>query len=528
MFEDAAYEEDVFGTVRAVVRPRGRQPLAPGPAVVPPPAPISAPISAPVAALVEALDLVLAQSPAELPGPQALADTAALLNAVERLHAGVLPRLADVEARRLHGLDGAPSTAAWVAQQRTSLDRSEVALARRMRDLPRLAAAVQSGSVSVVDAERVGKALARVRRLVDRPDGLIDGLDGEAVVRAVVVDGVQDLICTAVGGLDAADPRVVDLQDRLAAIATAPATQYARLEASFVLLAERLEPVLLPSALRRLVDALLPGQLEDRLADAQAQRGLSVHLNSDGSGWHVSEGELDLETGELLHAVLTAEMAVDGDNAADTEAYTRARSDGWESADGPDALPARGPRSLRQRRHDALRSALRRLLDSGDLGLRDRVAPHLSAVVPFSAMQDAPGALPAVTPSGAHLPASVLRAWTCQAAITRFVVGLGRRVLETSHTERTLKAHERRVKQLETGGRCQGAGCSCPPGTPLVPHHVTAWARSATTSLADTVLLCLRTHHDVHVGKQRIRLRDGRWLDEDGWQDGPRRGAAAP
>jgi len=39
--------------------------------------------------------------------------------------------------------------------------------------------------------------------------------------------------------------------------------------------------------------------------------------------------------------------------------------------------------------------------------------------------------------------------------------------------------------------------------------------------LADTVLLCDQTHHDLHSGKLTIRLKDGRWLNEQGWTDGP-------
>jgi hypothetical protein len=95
-------------------------------------------------------------------------------------------------------------------------------------------------------------------------------------------------------------------------------------------------------------------------------------------------------------------------------------------------------------------------------------------------------------------------------------MSLGRKVIETSHTERTLKPHERRAKHAETGGRCQGAGCPCRPGQRLIPHHVDAWARVGTTSLRATVLLCERDHALLHQGKT-LRLRDGRLLNEHGW-----------
>lgn len=116
-----------------------------------------------------------------------------------------------------------------------------------------------------------------------------------------------------------------------------------------------------------------------------------------------------------------------------------------------------------------------------------------------------------------------MRRWFCDSAATRFILSLGRRVIETSHTERTLEPHERRIKKLETGGRCQAAGCPCPPGRPLVPHHPDPWSHGRTTSLTGTVLFCESSHHDVHSGGHPIRLRDGRWLNQHGWTDGPAR-----
>jgi hypothetical protein len=122
--------------------------------------------------------------------------------------------------------------------------------------------------------------------------------------------------------------------------------------------------------------------------------------------------------------------------------------------------------------------------------------------------------------TGATLPSSLIRRLLPDSSIARFVLSLGGKVIETSHRERTLKPHERRAKRIETGGRCQGAGCRCGPRRRMIPHHADPWARCHTTSLADTVSLCDQTHHHIHSGSQ-IRLKDGRWLDKDGWTDGP-------
>lgn len=97
-------------------------------------------------------------------------------------------------------------------------------------------------------------------------------------------------------------------------------------------------------------------------------------------------------------------------------------------------------------------------------------------------------------------------------------MSLGREVIETSHTERTLEAHERRAKHLETGGRCQCAGCSAGPGQRLIPHRPDMWWRSGTTSKDDTVLLCEGDRALLHQG-HTIRLRDGRLLNQHGRVD---------
>ena len=520
-----------------------------------PTAPAAPTLSPAVEALLSAFEAVAGRIPADLPGPVALADTAALLGLGERLRAVTLGHVADVDARQLHTADGSPSTSSWIAALQTSVPAGELALAKRLSGMPCLASAVESGLLSVAVAAKLAGALVKAKRHLDRPDGRIDGQDGEAVLTAVLLDGVRQLVCEALGGLADDDPRLLALVRRLGEVAAAPAPQLARLEAGFVLLAAHLEPAQLPGALTRLLDALVPSALERAAEDQHARRGFSLARHTDGSGWYVRAGELDLETGELLHTVLSAELAVDPDNPVDTAAFGRARQDGWTAADGADGLPGLapapaagqasvgeaigdgpsddgpsddgpsggcpGPRSLAQRRHDALRNALRRYLASGAVGLRSKTVPQIGVTLGLDALHGAPGSLGPVAASGAVLPRSLVRRWWCDSAVTRFVLSLGGKVLKTSHTTRTLKPHERRAKTVETGGWCQGAGCHRGPGHTLIPHHVDPWATSRTTSLRDTALLCEQTHHELHTGRT-IRLKDGRWLNAQGWCADPR------
>ena len=122
--------------------------------------------------LQDAVAALSAQPPAELPRAQALAETAVLLREVEKLQAVSLARLADVHTRELHALDDAPSAGAWVERQQVGLSRDRVALAGRLARLPQVAGRVADGLLPLRSAELIGQALDRVRRHLDRPDGL--------------------------------------------------------------------------------------------------------------------------------------------------------------------------------------------------------------------------------------------------------------------------------------------------------------------------------------------------------------------
>lgn len=486
--------------------------------------PTAAPAAAPtpgVLQLREVLAMLAGVDPVELPEAQALEDTRGLIAAQAQLQAVLLRRLGDVDTRKLHRLDASATTTAWVRSQDGVVDASTVTLARRLSRLPGVEQAVRSGALSTRTATLIGAALTKLRPLVDRPDGLIDGQPGQDAVTAVVLDGVRSAVCQALGGLDEDDPRVTELTAQLSEISCWPASQLSRLEAAFVLLAEQIPSLDLTAAVGQLVDALLPNELAQRAAKGAEAAKLILRPNADGSGW-LLRAELDLETGELAHAVLTAMHAVDPDNPTDTSATAELLDSGWEFGNPmPDGLalqptPGTRPRSRARRLHDALKLALRALLDSGELGVRDRVAPHIGATIGVAALNRQPGATPATAASGLTLPLSLIQTWWCNASITHFVLGLGHRVLETSHTSRTLKAHERRIKHLKTGEHCQGAGCCRGPGWTLIPHHVDPWTRCGTTSLRDTVLLCQSDHAALHRG-QTITLKDGRRLNAQGW-----------
>jgi hypothetical protein len=243
-------------------------------------------------------------------------------------------------------------------------------------------------------------------------------------------------------------------------------------------LATHVDPGQLPGALGLLLDALLPNELERRAEQAHERRGFRLRRKDDGSGWLVTRGELDLECGELLQTVLEAERAVDPDGPADTAAWAASRDGTGDDA----AATASGRGSLDEQRHDALRNGLRRYLDSGIAGLREKVAPHLSVTVGSTPCHEAPGSLPAVAgvrgPAPAQpRPALVVRQRRHPLRPRPGAHGPGRQPHRTHADRRRASREADRDRRL-----CEVAGCACGPGAgscPTTPRPSPSAARRA-------------------------------------------------
>ena len=527
------------------------------------------PVSPVVARLQAAVQELRAQELGAQPGAQALADARAVLLAGLDLRLIGLDRLADVDRRALHDLDGAASTSSWVARLDLDLPRGDVVLARRLERLPQVRAALGSGQITLGVARVLQTALAKASRFLDRPDGLVDGQPQEAVLQALIVDGVRQLALQTVGGVPDLvgpdgerqhDPRVVALVDELQTVADGAGSGRERLERGLLVLAHHVSAVALPGAVGLLLDALLPQQLQDRADRAHRDRCLSLTRNLDGSGWHL-RGDLDLLAGERLFVLLQSEAARDDRNPDDTMAAQQLRTQGFDPYDpahedclgppGPAGIhhrPARGdvgdreagpmfadlpgdlhstaaslsdcavPRSRRQRMHDAFSNLLERALDHGLAGTAGKATAHLQVTVGLDTLHGAPGSLPAVAASGSGLPRSIVDRLGCDSRLTRLLLSLGGKQLQHSHTGRTATAAERSAKALETGRHCQAAGCSRGPDvlTQTEVHHATPWAETGVTRHNDSVWLCTTSHDQLHHGHV-LQLTDGRWLGPDGW-----------
>src|SRR4051812_22020539 len=234
--------------------------------------PLNPSLPVPLAMIVAGLQAMADQTPADIPAAQALLETQVLLTQLDVMKAVALARVADVETRQLHVLDDSPSTSAWVAEQQTSMPRSDVALARKLQRFPLLADRLAAGGLSMNGGVLIGRALTALRPYVDRPDGCIDGQPSEEVLPAVIVDGITQLVCQAKGGLPEDDPRLMSLIEELASIAAQPVAELRRLEAAFIVLARHVEPAALKGALELLSAALLPNLLAQQAEDDHINR----------------------------------------------------------------------------------------------------------------------------------------------------------------------------------------------------------------------------------------------------------------
>ncbi|HUR14494.1 MAG TPA: DUF222 domain-containing protein [Mycobacteriales bacterium] len=496
--------------------------------------------------LLDVVDRIAVVDPVLLAEGQALGEAQALLGVQRQLRVLQLARTEDVAARSLYAHSGFRSTAAWLRSVAPDAVVSDRTLARRLTDLPFLHAAVLDGRVSLVGAAKTAGALVKVRRYLDQPDGLVDGVDGEGMVVGIG-ENVLDLICRQHFGLSSDHPAqavlLARLQTEVETILGAGGSQQARIEQLLVLLTAELPAEVLKAALDEIVDAIVPSLLEEQDKCAQDKRALALSANPDGS-WDLS-GTLTPECGERLFIALAAEARRDPANPDDTvlreQHRQQTRETGgqdlvtpgtdlprWEhdALNGLSWTPDRDqvlvPRSRSKRLHDALNRLLERYLSTGLGGTHGKVPVQATVTISARTLDDSPGAPPGRGGSGRPLARSLIRRWWCDAHVTTLLLSTGWTPLGLVHSARTITGTEHKAATVQFDGRCAGNGC-CPgqpdPLIPLVPHHVIGHALAGRTSLGETVMACPTLHHDLHAGKRTIRLRNGRLIDENGYLD---------
>jgi hypothetical protein len=347
--------------------------------------------------------------------------------------------------------------------------------------------AIEGGTAAWLrSACRLSPAAARTRvtlarRLADRPAA------AEALsAGAISVDHAR-LVTTALDEL-------ADVDTGLAVEAEAPMLAAAR----------RLDPARLRREIAHARWALAPEAAADADELAHRRRRLDVVTTFDGTV--AVHGTLDPESGDTL---LTALTALSG----------RA---------GPDDR-----RSPGQRRADALVELCRRQLDRGDLPALGGERPHLTVLVPLTALPTtttatagssptagvraldsrrrpagAAGALgvsglvAAETVWGSVLGSETARRLACDASITRVVLDPDSQPLDVGRRTRLVPPAIRTALVVRDRG-CTFPGCDRGPQW-TDAHHLRHWSDGGPTSLDNLVLLCRQHHRAVHEGHAAI------------------------
>ena len=254
----------------------------------------------------------------------------------------------------------------------------------------------------------------------------------------------------------------------------------ARLEEQLVGLAERIDPLRLASACRRLRIQAAPEQAAAQEWDAFAQRDLSVAKTFAGLG--VIEGTMDPLGTETVMTAIHAFAAPAG--ADDT-------------------------RTPGQRRADALTEICRRVLSFGAPPTTAGERPQVAVIVPLAELEERAGAEPGELAWTGPISATLLRRLLCDASVHRIITDPASQPLDVGRTTRVVPAGLRRAVMIRDR-HCQYPGCDV-PAVWCDCHHRQHWGRGGATSLHNLIMLCGYHHTQLHLSGHAIIARlDGR------------------
>jgi len=220
--------------------------------------------------------------------------------------------------------------------------------------------------------------------------------------------------------------------------------------------------------------------------------------------------------------------AIDGDGGAESEAarYKRRRYHGSRGLDDmynvnalfdPESADihekaikaelerdqrANDPRTMSQRKADAVTNLFRQSLNSGLVGTSRAAVPHVTYIVHLDANTTEEAALinllRAERQHHGRLSASTLERIQCDCDVTRIIMTGVSEILDVGRATRTVSSAQ--WKALVARDRhCQGKGCTQPPER-CQAHHKTPWAApyDGRTDLENLELRCWHCHRDQH------------------------------
>ncbi|WP_217423994.1 HNH endonuclease signature motif containing protein [Agromyces sp. Marseille-P2726] len=329
---------------------------------------------------------------------------------------------------------------------------------------PHLAAAFESGSVSIDAADLIRRFLDRVADRADRAD--LDDAEVLLVERAplVGVDGTQRLIRQLEAHLDpdGVKPREDELRSARSLKIWQDASGMVNLRGAF-------DPAN-GAPIKLAIETLVGAELH---AARDARRG----FGADASSGVAEDGGLVGDRAIAEGGGLAGDRAVAED------------------------------RTIAQMNADALADIARLSLSSTD-------APAALRGVTVIARVDADALVSArghATIDGIEHPVSIdtARELAMSAGIAPLYLGDGSERVQLGRSRRLFSAAQKAVLVARDGG-CAWPGCERPPSHTQA-HHIRWWTRDrGPTDLENGILLCSHHHHRVHDDGWVITIRDGR------------------
>jgi hypothetical protein len=167
------------------------------------------------------------------------------------------------------------------------------------------------------------------------------------------------------------------------------------------------------------------------------------------------------------------------------------------------------PRSIAQRRADAMVSLATQALNAGQLPDVAGDRPHLVVTMPYqqllaelTAAEDTARATWVNTLNGIEISPTTARMLACDAGIIPAVLGSHGEILDLGRKTPAWSTAQRRALLLQTHGRC-GWPAGCRRNADHI-HHMKFWSRGGTTDTRNGIPLCTFHHHVVHHTNWRI------------------------
>ncbi|MGC2653088.1 MAG: HNH endonuclease signature motif containing protein [Mycobacterium sp.] len=358
-------------------------------------------------------------------------------------------------------------------------------------------AAEIGGKLSHVLADRCGITRSDANRRIEEAQDLGDRqvLSGEPLPAQLAATAAAQ----RAGTLGEGHVRVIrGFLHQLPCWIDAPTREHA--EAQLAHYATQYRPELLAKLAAKLAEVLNPdGNFSDE--DRARRRGLTLGTQ-DRDGMTALRGWLTPAARAALEAVLAKLAAPGMANPHDIEPVL----DGAPSQEAVD----RDTRTPAQRNHDALHTAARAVLASGQLGQHNGLPATIIVTTTLHDLEA--GAGTALTGGGTLLPMRDVIAMARHANHYLAIFDKGE-ALGLYHTKRLASPAQRIVLYAKDRG-CSHPGCEV-PGYLCEVHHVREWADCGRTDIDQLTFACGAHHRLIKPGGWTTRQRrDGRteWI----------------